>query len=288
MMSPANGMPEDAPFGGSAFGGSKSASSLEQRQDSRVSLQASPSEGLLPDAAAFVKEREPEPISGYLMSDFDDREQEHQQYLHDFFQKEPCVYSHRVFKFAAQVYQAVKHERMKSQQQRSKKGKDNAVDFPNIEFQDANQKRLTFGLVFSTLKCKHSTFILSLFLFVSSFLHRLAKRLENRTEIIELIMHFAFSEINLNANVVYLCIIRQPPPLMRCQFNMTLTTIKVDIFTHIPVLSDTVCVMLFLFGCTQFTSSDLPLRNIGSRFRHLTRRWKWFLFCHACFIHVIL
>ena len=188
-------MPEDAPFGGSAFGGSKSASSLEQRQDSRVSLQASPSEGLLPDAAAFVKEREPEPISGYLMSDFDDREQEHQQYLHDFFQKEPCVYSHRVFKFAAQVYQAVKHERMKSQQQRSKKGKDNAVDFPNIEFQDANQKRLTFGLVFSTLKCKHYTFILSLFLFVSSFLHRLAKRLDNRTEIIELIMHFVLPRL---------------------------------------------------------------------------------------------
>ena len=94
-------------------------------------------------------EREP----GNLMVDFDERHEEHQKYLKEFFQKEPCLYTHRIFKFSAQVFRAVKHQRMYAQNHKKGK-KDAGLDFPSIDFNDSNEKRLTFGLVFSTLKCK--------------------------------------------------------------------------------------------------------------------------------------
>lgn len=105
-----------------------------------------------PEAPVIPRVKEKEP--GKFMLDFDDRAEEHKQFLQEFFQKEQCLYTHRAFRFAANVYQSVKHQRMKMSEKAGKKGgKETTMEFPNIEFKDSNEKRLTFGLVFSTLKC---------------------------------------------------------------------------------------------------------------------------------------
>ena len=77
----------------------------------------------------------------------------------DFFYKEPCLYTQKIYLNAAQVFSALKHEsRDELENPYYTKKQDNGdieAVFPELEFDDDNEKRLTFELAFETLKCKY-------------------------------------------------------------------------------------------------------------------------------------
>ena len=90
------------------------------------------------------------------------------KYLQEFFNKEPCLYSHTVYKFAAGVFGALKRDddeenphlaKMKQQQGDgiARKPLKNP-EIPHMEFETEDEQRLTFTLAFSTLKCKLNRF----------------------------------------------------------------------------------------------------------------------------------
>ena len=86
---------------------------------------------------------------------------------YDFFYKETCLYSHKVFLNAAKVFSTLKHE-SKEEQDNPYLNKRNGtsgvngfkhtatVAIQDLEFEDDNEKRLTFQLAYETLKCKYS------------------------------------------------------------------------------------------------------------------------------------
>lgn len=81
---------------------------------------------------------------------------------YDFFYKEPCLYSHKIYSNAAKVFSNLKHEsreelenpyfRRRQEQNGVQKPSNTAIT--DLEFDDDNEKRLTFELAFETLKCK--------------------------------------------------------------------------------------------------------------------------------------
>ena len=72
------------------------------------------------------------------------------------------MYNHQIFQHAARVFEALKHERPDPRRPRGSPTRrpaheDSAPtprEIPNIEFDSENEKRLTFQLVFRTLKCE--------------------------------------------------------------------------------------------------------------------------------------
>lgn len=85
----------------------------------------------------FVKEHSPE----YFL------------YMKEFFQREPCIYNHSTFQFAARIYESLRTDATKDamnvlmgQPQR---------EVLSIEFRNEHEKRLTYSLVFQTLKCEY-------------------------------------------------------------------------------------------------------------------------------------
>ena len=83
------------------------------------------------------------------------------KFLEEFFHREPCLYSHRVYQYATDVFDVLKHEsklvdpimqRIHGYHNDSNEKK----ELPQIEFESENEKRLTYQLVFATLKCKYS------------------------------------------------------------------------------------------------------------------------------------
>ena len=90
---------------------------------------------------------------------------------YDFFYKEPCLYSHKVYVKGAKVFEFLKHSTnetdsnnsspylrsQKSRQTLSETVQD--LHVPQLSFEDNLEKRLTFELAFTALKCKYYTFI---------------------------------------------------------------------------------------------------------------------------------
>lgn len=80
---------------------------------------------------------------------------------YDFFHKEPCLYSHKIYTNAAKVFSSLKHESREEIEnpyyRRRQEGNNEIISSPaitDLEFDDDNEKRLTFELAFETLKCK--------------------------------------------------------------------------------------------------------------------------------------
>eukprot|EP00920_Eleutheroschizon_duboscqi_P020127 GHVT01047957.1.p1 GENE.GHVT01047957.1~~GHVT01047957.1.p1 ORF type:complete len:157 (+),score=6.18 GHVT01047957.1:45-515(+) len=88
-------------------------------------------------------------------------------FLWEFFHKEPSLYSHTVFQHAAEVFEALskdpnevrKEARSTAKPTRGASSRPpertNTIELPVIDFETENDKRLTFTLVFQTLKCKY-------------------------------------------------------------------------------------------------------------------------------------
>lgn len=88
---------------------------------------------------------------------------------YDFFYKQPCLYSHKVYVKGAKVFEFLKHgtndsnnsspylRSQKSQQTLSETVQD--LHVPQLSFEDNLEKRLTFELAFTALKCKYYNFI---------------------------------------------------------------------------------------------------------------------------------
>ncbi|KAK3600044.1 hypothetical protein CHS0354_012731 [Potamilus streckersoni] len=98
----------------------------------------------------------------------------------DYFYKEPCLYSHKVFKNASQVFSALRHdtkEEIENPYLKKKQESERLVVLPDIEFSDDNEKRLTFELAFETLK--YQTIFEDLLL-ECSFFSRFPELMEDR------------------------------------------------------------------------------------------------------------
>ncbi|KAJ8298194.1 hypothetical protein KUTeg_024725 [Tegillarca granosa] len=76
----------------------------------------------------------------------------------EFFQKEPCKYSHEVFLKAAKIYSALKHDSRDERENPylQRKNRDalaaKVQDIPHLVFTDDQEKRLVFELAFTALK----------------------------------------------------------------------------------------------------------------------------------------
>lgn len=81
---------------------------------------------------------------------------------YDFFYKEPCLYSHKIYLNAAKVFSSLKHESREElenpyyRRRQDPNGEltSSITAITDLEFEDDNEKRLTFELAFETLKCK--------------------------------------------------------------------------------------------------------------------------------------
>ncbi|XP_045204009.2 putative methyltransferase NSUN7 isoform X2 [Mercenaria mercenaria] len=78
---------------------------------------------------------------------------------YDFFYKEPCLYSHKIYSNAAKVFSSLKHESREElenpyyRRRQEQNGPQNSkTAITDLEFDDDNEKRLTFELAFETLK----------------------------------------------------------------------------------------------------------------------------------------
>jgi len=102
---------------------------------------------------------------------------EYKRQILGFFQNEPCLYNHHVFGYAAAFFDAMKHpdqplgetsapradatQTVKSKGRTGRRHSSQAnVDartsrLPDVEFSSEKEKRLTYQLVFQTLKCEH-------------------------------------------------------------------------------------------------------------------------------------
>jgi hypothetical protein len=85
--------------------------------------------------------------------------------LSDYFQNVPCIYSHRVFRNAGLLYRALRHEEDMEEAFYARHAPNfkmaNAnqtiqpvIKIPRLDFDDEDERRLTFELAFNTLKCK--------------------------------------------------------------------------------------------------------------------------------------
>lgn len=87
---------------------------------------------------------------------------EYRRHIKEFFHNEPCPYNHEIYQNASAIYHAMRHLVMMTQvlsaTNRKKKQdrvtKQDLVESPENLFKTANEKRLSFSLVFQTLKCK--------------------------------------------------------------------------------------------------------------------------------------
>ena len=99
----------------------------------------------------------PQAEQGLYANDHDgivvkEKSPEYNRYMREFFHREPCIYNHTNFQRAALIYHALRGgTRDPMLDLLGEKPKE---ILPTIEFEDENEKRLTFSLVFQTLKCK--------------------------------------------------------------------------------------------------------------------------------------
>ena len=82
-------------------------------------------------------------------------------FIKELFHKEPCPYTHQIFHLASIVFDALKHSYRNDSGyiaggRKGNRKEEKKIEIPNIEFESENEKRLTFQLVFQTLKCKYT------------------------------------------------------------------------------------------------------------------------------------
>lgn len=89
---------------------------------------------------------------------------EYRRHIKVFFHNEPCPYNHQIYQNSSAIYHAMRHlvlmtttqdlstdSRKKKQDEVTKL---DLVEIPGNLFKTANEKRLSYSLVFQTLKCK--------------------------------------------------------------------------------------------------------------------------------------
>ncbi|GFN82538.1 hypothetical protein PoB_000904400 [Plakobranchus ocellatus] len=85
-----------------------------------------------------------------------------------FFQVEPCLYTHRMFIRAAKIFEVLKAEDTDTVEARASRRRRGEVEvkkkIPDMEFRNAHEQIKTFELTFATLKCEYPSF-------TSSFLY---------------------------------------------------------------------------------------------------------------------
>ena len=71
----------------------------------------------------------------------------------EFFKKEPCIHTHRMFDRAAKIFRGLK---LAKEKQLERKGGGGGAEpaLPALDFNGPTEKRLTFELAFSSLKCE--------------------------------------------------------------------------------------------------------------------------------------
>ena len=85
---------------------------------------------------------------------------------YDYHYKEPCLYSHKIYANAGKVFSALRQETKEELEnpyyKRLKEANknDKAVEIPDLDFEDDNEKRLTFELAFEALKCKYMPYLI--------------------------------------------------------------------------------------------------------------------------------
>ena len=88
---------------------------------------------------------------------------DHEVYIREFFRKEECKYSHVVYEHAAAIFNLLKHDFTDDElllgRRKVAQVTDESPATPEIHFDSHEQKRLTFDLVYSTLKCKCCIFV---------------------------------------------------------------------------------------------------------------------------------
>ena len=81
----------------------------------------------------------------------------------EFFKKEPCLYTHRMFDRAAKIFHGLKLAKQKQLEKKTTKkpgGKvvkeeDDGPTIPHMDFKGPTEKKLTFELAFASLKCEY-------------------------------------------------------------------------------------------------------------------------------------
>ena len=84
---------------------------------------------------------------------------------YDYYYKEPCFFSQRIYANAGKVFNALRQETREElenpyyQRHKNTNKSEKKVEIPDIDFEDDTEKRLTFELAFEALKCKYSRFV---------------------------------------------------------------------------------------------------------------------------------
>jgi hypothetical protein len=98
-------------------------------------------QGLYSDEHIGIQAAEQKPESPYL------------KLMRGYLLREPCRYNHPIYQCAGRIYEALRSDITKDPLDELL-GDDEAQEDPfSLEFDDENEKRLTYTLVFQTLKC---------------------------------------------------------------------------------------------------------------------------------------
>ena len=84
----------------------------------------------------------------------------------EFFKKEPCIHTHRMFERAAKIFQGLKLAKQRQQEKKDmkqaggpgakiKEEENDEPTIPHMDFKGPTEKKLTFELAFSSLKCEY-------------------------------------------------------------------------------------------------------------------------------------
>jgi hypothetical protein len=94
---------------------------------------------------------------------FDRRASVKKDYIDEFFRKEPCLYDEATYKYAARIFHCLKVDLNENPILKSLKHEQEKVhemnkiaDVPKINYKNNQEKKNTFKLAFSVLRCKSS------------------------------------------------------------------------------------------------------------------------------------
>jgi hypothetical protein len=86
-------------------------------------------------------------------------------YIDEFFRKEPCLYDQATYKYAARIFhclkvdlnenpilKSLKQEKLENNNEHQEK----ITEVPRINYKSNQEKKNTFKLAFSVLRCKYS------------------------------------------------------------------------------------------------------------------------------------
>ncbi|XP_064636654.1 putative methyltransferase NSUN7 isoform X2 [Lineus longissimus] len=113
-------------------------------------------------AEQYLLKKEKEATKPKMEESFPIVHVEKKKSLADYFQKEPCFYSHHIFKNAGLLYKALRHVEESDEvmfarhapnfMANTNQNPQPDVEIPQLDFDDEDERRLTFELAFNTLK----------------------------------------------------------------------------------------------------------------------------------------